>query len=99
MQVGLGVKTGAVQKDFVQGSTKITRNPLDVEIQGSGFLPMQMANGQIAYTRDGALKKGPDGRIQDKSGNVLQPEIVIPPQATGVEISSDGRVSIIKEKS
>ncbi len=95
VQVGLGVKTNSVQRDFAQGSTTITKNALDIEIQGSGFLPVQLPSGQIAYTRDGALKKGPDGRVQDKNGNVLQPEISVPQGATGVEISPDGQVNII----
>ena len=34
VQVGLGVKTSAIQKDFEQGSTKVTRAPFDMEIQG-----------------------------------------------------------------
>lgn len=95
VQVGLGVKTSAVFKEFDQGATKVTNNPFDLEIEGSGFFPVQLPNGQIAYTRDGSFKKGPDGRLQDKNGNVLQPEIVIPPTATGVEVSPDGQVSII----
>lgn len=53
-----------------------------------------MPNGQIAYTRDGAFKKGADGRVQDRNGNLLQPEIVIPPNATGVEISPNGQVAV-----
>ena len=95
VQVGLGVKTSSIHKDFDQGSTKITNNAFDMEIQGSGFFPVLMSNGQIAYTRDGAMKKGPDGRIMDRNGNVLQPEIVIPPNATGVEISPSGQVNIV----
>lgn len=97
VQVGLGVKTAAVSKDFEQGSTKITNNAFDMEIQGAGFFPVQTPNGQIAYTRDGSFKKGPDGRIQDKNGNLLQPEITIPANATGVEISANGQVQIIVE--
>lgn len=95
VQVGMGAKTSAVTKDFEQGSTKITNNAFDMEIRGAGFFPVQTPNGQIAYTRDGAFKKGPDGRLQDKNGNVMQPEIVIPPNATGVEISGDGLVQIL----
>lgn len=94
VQVGGGVKTSAVQKDFEQGSTKITKNPFDIEIDGAGFFPVQLSNGQIAYTRDGAFKKGADGRLQDKNGNILQPEIVVPPNATGVEIAPNGQVAI-----
>lgn len=95
VQVGLGVKTAAVSKDFEQGSSKVTNGAFDLEIQGSGFFPVQMQNGQIAYTRDGSFKKGPDGRLQDKNGNLLQPEITVPPNATGVEIGSSGQVQII----
>ncbi len=95
VQVGLGVKTSAVFKEFDQGAAKVTNNPFDLEVEGSGFFPVQLPNGQIAYTRDGSFKKGPDGRLQDKNGNVLQPEIAIPPNASGVEVSSDGQVSIV----
>jgi flagellar basal-body rod protein FlgG len=97
VQVGLGVKTAAVSKDFEQGSSKITNGAFDIEISGGGFFPVQMGNGQIGYTRDGSFKKGPDGRLQDKNGNVLQPEIVIPPNATGVEIGAGGLVQVIVE--
>ncbi len=97
VQVGLGVKTAAVSKDFTQGSTKITNGAYDLEIQGAGFFPVQMPNGQIAYTRDGSFKKGPDGRLQDRNGNVLQPEIVIPPNATGIEIGANGQVMVLIE--
>lgn len=97
VQIGHGVKTAAVAKDFAQGSAKVTNAPFDIEIQGNGFFPVQMANGQIGYTRDGSFKKGPDGRIQDKNGNVLQPEIVIPPTATGVEIGPSGQVQIVAD--
>jgi flagellar basal-body rod protein FlgG len=97
VQIGLGVKTAAVSKDFEQGSSRVTNGAFDVEIQGSGFFPVQMQNGQIAYTRDGSFKRGPDGRIQDKNGNVLQPEIAIPMNATGVEIGANGQVQIITD--
>lgn len=95
VQVGLGVKTSAVDKDFTQGSTKVTNGAFDMEISGPGFFPVQTPNGQIAYTRDGSFKKGPDGRIQDRNGNLLTPEITIPMDATGVEIGANGQVQII----
>jgi flagellar basal-body rod protein FlgG len=97
VQVGLGVKTAAVNKDFTQGSTKVTKAPFDIEIQGAGFFPVQLSSGQIAYTRDGSFKKGPDGRLQDKNGNVMQPEVAVPPNAVGIEIEPNGMVSAITE--
>ena len=95
VQTGLGVRTSSIQKDFEGGSIKNTKNPLDLAIEGPGFFPIQLPDGQIGYTRDGSFKKGPDGRLMDRNGNAVQPEIVIPPNATGVEISSTGQVSVI----
>ncbi len=95
VQVGIGVKTAAVNKDFLQGSSKITKNAFDMEIQGAGFFPVQLSNGQIGYTRDGAFKKGPGGELVTKNGFSLQPQIVIPPVASGIEISQEGQISII----
>lgn len=97
VQIGLGVKTSAVSKDFDQGSAHVTNGAFDVAIQGNGFIPVQKQDGQIAYTRDGSFKKGPDGRIQDKNGNIVQPEIVIPPNATQVEISANGQVQVLTD--
>jgi len=97
VQVGHGTRVTGVDKSFDQGSSKVTNGAFDLEIQGAGFFPVRMANGQIAYTRDGSFKKGPDGRLQDRNGNLLQPEIVVPPNSTGVEISADGQVNVIVE--
>lgn len=96
VQTGLGVKTAAVQKDFTDGAAIITRNPLDLQIEGSGFFQIQTAEGEIAYTRDGAFKRDPSGRLMDKNGNLLQPSISIPPDATNVQITNSGEVRIIK---
>lgn len=95
VQVGMGAKTSAVSKDFDQGAVKVTNNPYDMEITGAGFFPVRLSNGQIGYTRDGEFKKGPDGRLQDKNGNLLQPEVVIPPNALGLEISPAGLMNIV----
>jgi len=96
VQTGLGVKTAAVQKDFTDGAAIVTRNPLDLQIEGSGFFQIQTTDGEIAYTRDGAFKRDPTGRLMDKNGNLLQPSISIPPDATNVQITNSGEVQIMK---
>jgi flagellar basal-body rod protein FlgG len=94
VQTGLGVRTASIQKDFEEGAAKITKNPLDIQIEGPGFFPVQMSDGQIGYTRDGQFKKDPNGKIVDKNGNSLQPEITIPANATGIDIAPNGAVTI-----
>jgi flagellar basal-body rod protein FlgG len=99
VQTGLGVRTASIQNDFAVGAAKITKNPLDIQIEGSGFFAVQTPDGQIAYTRDGSFKKDPSGRIVDKNGNTLQPEITIPPHVAGIEVAPSGQVSIITDLS
>ncbi len=96
VQTGLGVRTAAVQKDFALGSAIITKNPLDIQIEGNGFFQVQTKDGQIAYTRDGAFKRDPTGKIIDKNGNTLQPEITIPTEVAGIEIAASGEVRTIQ---
>lgn len=97
VQTGLGVRTAATQKDFTMGQAIITKNPLDVQIEGAGFFQVRTPDGDVAYTRDGSFKKDGNGRIVDKNGNTLTPDIVIPPTAIQIEISSTGEVRYIQE--
>ncbi|MFZ3228757.1 MAG: flagellar basal-body rod protein FlgG [Pseudobdellovibrio sp.] len=92
VQTGLGVRTAAVQKDFTMGQTIMTKNPLDVQIEGTGFFQVKTPDGDMAYTRDGSFKKDANGRVVDKNGNSLIPEITIPLTSTSVEISPAGDV-------
>src|SRR3970040_449809 len=54
-QIGLGVKVAAINPDFTQGTIQISSNPLDLAIQGDGFLMVQGSQGERLYTRDGQL--------------------------------------------
>lgn len=96
VQVGMGVRTAAVQRDFEHGNAVVTKNAFDLQIEGNGFFQVLTPDGQIAYTRDGSFKKDPTGRLIDKNGNLLQPEVTIPQEVTGVEIAASGEVRIIQ---
>jgi flagellar basal-body rod protein FlgG len=95
VQVGLGVKTAATQKDFSLGSLKSTNRDLDLAINGKGFFQVLRPDGTIAYTRNGELHRTSDGRIADFNGNVLQPEIVIPADSTDITINPQGEVAVL----
>ncbi len=96
VQTGLGVKTASVQKDFDSGSAIISKNPLDIMIEGAGFFQVLTPDGQIAYTRDGAFRKDAAGKVVDKNGHALIPEITLPPGVKGIEVSASGEVRIIQ---
>lgn len=99
VQVGLGVKTGAVQRDMSAGSIKVTNRDLDVNILGSGFFQISRPDGTMAYTRNGEFHMDPGGRIVDMNGNPLQPEITVPTNATKVLVSNNGEISYQTQES
>ncbi len=92
IQIGLGVKTAAIARSTGQGSILPTDNPLDVAIQGKGYLQISMPDGSIAYTRDGSLKLSETGAIVTSAGFQVQPSITIPNNAVSVNINSEGVV-------
>ena len=94
IQTGIGVKTSAVHKDYEVGAAKVTGNDLDLMIEGQGFFPIQLEDGQIGYTRDGSFKKDPAGRIVDRSGRPLVPELTIPPGTMNISVAENGEVQI-----
>jgi flagellar basal-body rod protein FlgG len=93
IQIGLGVKTGAVTKTFTEGEIIQTENTLDVAIEGPGFFQVLQPEGTTAYTRAGNLKLDGDGRITTSDGFPIQPEIVVPADANQISISQTGAVS------
>lgn len=94
IQTGMGVKVGASHKLFEQGPAKNTGNPLDLFIEGNGFLPVQMPNGEVAYSRYGAFHKDKEGVLSLSGGLKLIPEIVIPDNAVDVRVSPSGEVGV-----
>ena len=93
LQMGLGVRTVAMARNFSQGNLQQTGNPLDMAINGQGFFQVQLPDGSTGYTRDGSFQVNAQGQMVTNSGYLLQPGITVPQQAQSVTISKDGIVS------
>jgi flagellar basal-body rod protein FlgG len=94
VQIGMGVKTGAISRDTGQGTFQNTENPLDVSINGKGYFQIELPDGTIAYTRDGAFKIGDDGTIVTRDGFTVQPAITVPENAREISVNSSGEVAV-----
>ena len=91
------VVDASVANVFDQGPLMATGRPLDVAVQGAGWIAVEGANGAEAYTRAGNLQVNVNGQLQTASGlNVLGDggPIAIPPD-NNITIASDGTVSAI----
>lgn len=96
--IGMGTRMQSVQTDQNQGSFEATGNELDIAIQGRGFLKVtDPSTGDIVYTRAGNLSINAQGNLVVASasiGRLLDPPLTIPQEATKIQISAEGIVSV-----
>ncbi|MBL1294215.1 MAG: flagellar basal-body rod protein FlgG [Thiotrichales bacterium] len=93
LNIGTGVRVVATEKLHTQGNVTITDDPLNVAIQGRGFLQTLLPDGSLGYTRDGSLQIDAEGQLVNSSGFPIQPAINIPAASLSISIGSDGTVS------
>lgn len=102
LQVGLGTTISNTQFDFAQGAAQLTERPMDVMIQGDGFLRIELPpdqGGGEGYTRAGNLFINADGNIVlgNTNGYLVAGGITVPNEVAeeNISISAGGEVSYI----
>ncbi len=87
---------GGVHADLSGGGLVRTGNPLDVAVQGEGFLSIQTPAG-VAYTRDGRMQILPSGDVVSLNGHAILDAsgspLTLDPAAGPPEIARDGSIS------
>ncbi len=81
------------------GTLMTTDRPLDVAVRGSGWIAVQDASGEPAYTRNGELQIDALGQLVTSRGELVLGDggpIAIPPHEN-VTIADDGTVSVIPQ--
>lgn len=82
--------------DLTSGPNERTGNPLDVAIDGKGFLAVQTPGGE-RYTRDGALQINAQGQLVTNGGNLVlgtNGPITMQPTDRNINISADGTITV-----
>src|ERR1700761_1971041 len=93
IDIGGGVKTVGTPHSMTQGTLSQTGNDLDLAITGEGFFKIQMPDGTFQYTRDGTFQMDNQGRIVNAQGNLVQPAITGPQNASGLTVNAHGQGS------
>ncbi len=90
------VRDRGVWHDMSQGAVEHTGNPLDVTIDGQGFLVVQTPRGE-RYTRNGSMQIGANGQLVTNDGFPVLGDggpITLQPTDRQVSISRDGTISV-----
>lgn len=88
---------GETMVDFSEGTINATGRALDVAINGKGWIAVQDAQGNEAYSRRGDLRVDTVGRLLNGTGQQLIGEsgpIALPPHSQ-LTIGADGGISIV----
>ena len=94
IDIGGGVKTVGTPRSMTQGTLSQTGNDLDIAITGEGFFKILQPDGTFQYTRDGTFQMDNQGRIVTVGGNLVQPSITVPNNASGLTVNAQGQVSV-----
>ena len=89
--------TESPANNFESGAMTPTGRQLDLAIQGQGFFTVMDEQGNEAYTRAGSMRMGPEGQIQDASGNMVMGDfgpIFVPIPVSNINIAKDGTISV-----
>jgi flagellar basal-body rod protein FlgG len=87
---------GVERVDTKVGEYLITNNPLDIALQGAGYIPVTTPEGEIRYTRDGAFMKNKEGYLVTKTGDLVGSGIKIDGDCEKTEIKPNGDVFTYK---
>lgn len=88
-----GVRVSQSQMLFAQGALRTTGNPLDLAIDGRGFIELMGSRGETLLWRGGRLQVSDTGMLETASGFGLRTAISMPVDAVGLEISDTGVVT------
>lgn len=90
------VRDIATMTDTTPGALETTGNPLDVAIEGDGFLVVQTPIGE-SYTRNGRLQLDNTGQLVNQLGQPVLAQggapVIFAPEDTEIVISRDGTIS------
>jgi flagellar basal-body rod protein FlgG len=84
VQAGAGAAATQIGRASDEGVLQSTGRPLDVALEGEGYLQVRDAKGRQVLTRDGGLQRRADGALTTSTG--AQTGITVPPTVADADI-------------
>jgi flagellar basal-body rod protein FlgG len=90
-----GVSAPGTRRMFSAGEMRPTGNPLDLAIQGEGFIELAGPEGQTLLWRGGTLRVNEDGFLAGPNGLALKAMVSVPEGATNITVDASGDVKAL----
>jgi flagellar basal-body rod protein FlgG len=93
---GAGAADSSLGFDWSEGALRLTGQPLDVAVNGEGFLEVRRADGSTGLIRGGSLSVDASGRLVTGLGQIVQPPVTVPrgTQPEQISIAPNGTVAV-----
>lgn len=90
--VGMGTRPAASVRSQQQALLQPTGNPLDLAVNGPGFITLRQPDGRLVYARQVSLHLEPDGHVITSQGLALVPPVKVPAGVLQITADSTGRL-------
>jgi len=87
-----GVRVLEISPDLAQGVVVPSESPWHLAIDGPGFFQVRLADGTLAYTRDGQFRIDRNAHLVTATGALLDPAITVPAEALTFAVNADGTI-------
>lgn len=91
----MGVALSTVDVIHAPGAAYRDDDPLHFAIQDDAFLAVLDTDGEVAYTRLGALEVDSAGNVTTAGGRILDPAVTLPEGSTSPQIDPVGNISAL----
>lgn len=89
-----GTVQATIRPNMSNGAIELSRNPLDVAIDGQGYFYVTKPDGSTAYTRDGRFIINAKGYLSTLNGALVGGGIKVPINYFKLDIDKDGTVKV-----
>ena len=89
-----GTLSGTTRVDTGKGDAMVTQRPLDIAVDGFGYIPITLPDGTTAYTRDGSFTLNSKGMMVTNRGDMVGEGIQVPINYKQIQFKPDGTVLV-----
>ncbi|MEM0952043.1 MAG: flagellar hook basal-body protein [Cyanobacteria bacterium P01_H01_bin.74] len=85
---------GTIRVDTSVGDAMMTKRPMDVAIDGMGYIAVTQPDGKTVYTRDGSFELNSEGYLMTSHGDLVGNGIQLPVKRNQIQIKPTGEVLV-----